>query len=182
MAIIGYIRVSTVEQNTERQLEGVKTDRIFEDKASGADAKRPQLVACLDYLRDGDTLVVHSLDRLARSLIDLEGIIEQLGARGVTVEFKSEGLVFEPGSADPFKTLMRQILSSFAQFERSMIRQRQAEGIAKAKAKGVYKGRQKALSDAQVKEIAKRHAAGETKTALAEAFGVSRYTVIRALK
>ena len=91
---IGYIRVSTVDQNTERQLADVQLDKVFEDKVSGSTIDRPQLKACLDYLRDGDDLWVHSIDRLARNLQDLLNIIALLGEKGVTLHFKKEGMVF----------------------------------------------------------------------------------------
>ena len=160
MAQAAYIRVSSTDQNTDRQLAdtGVKFDKIFEDKASGGSTDRPNLKACLEYLRDGDTLHVHSIDRLARSLQDLQGLIETLLTKGVTVTFHKEGLTFQNhGTQDPFAKLLFQVLGSFAEFERNIIRERQREGIEKAKAAGVYKarhgGRKKTVDRAKVKQL-----------------------------
>jgi DNA invertase Pin-like site-specific DNA recombinase len=178
---IGYLRVSTVDQNTDRQLDGVELDKLYEDKISGASTKRPQLQACLDYLRDGDTLHVHSMDRLARSMRDIEDLVKELTGRGVTVRFHKEGWTFS-GKMDATQTLLFQMLGAVSQFERSIIRERQAEGIAKAKAKGKYKGRKPKLSEEQMSEIRRRNDAGEEKKALAEEFGISRQTLYRLLK
>jgi len=176
---IGYIRVSTVDQNTDRQLDGVDIDKVYEDKISGATTKRPQLQACLDYLRDGDTLHVHSMDRLARSMRDIEDIVQELTQRGVTVQFHKEGWTFTAGKMDATQTLLFQVLGSVSQFERAIIRERQAEGIAKAKAAGKYKGRKPKLSQEQMDEIKSRVLEGEEKKALAEEYGISRQTLYR---
>ncbi|MGE4193315.1 MAG: recombinase family protein [Pseudodesulfovibrio sp.] len=177
---IGYIRVSTVDQNTDRQLDGVDLDKRYEDKISGASTKRPQLQACLDYLRDGDTLHVHSMDRLARSMRDIEDLVKELTGRGITVRFHKEGWTFS-GKMDATQTLLFQMLGAVSQFERSIIRERQAEGIAKAKAAGKYKGRKPTLSPEQVQEIKEKVAAGAEKKALAQEYGVSRQTLYRVL-
>ena len=184
---MGYIRVSTVEQNNQRQKELLnasgRIDRFFEDKISGrTKTARPGLVECMAYVRDGDELVVSSIDRLARSLTDLRGIVDELTNKGVTVTFLHENLVFAKDTTDPRADLMLGILGSFAEFERAIIRERQAEGIALAKKAGKYKGRKPALSPQQVAEIKRRALAGESKTALAREFGVTRPTVYRALK
>lgn len=173
---VGYIRVSTVDQNTARQLDGVNLDKLFTDKASGKDTNRPQLKAALDYLRDGDVLVVHSMDRLARNISDLLHTVELLNSRGVVVEFVKEALTFT-GDDSPMSRLMLTIMGGVAEFERSMIRERQLEGIAKAKQAGKYRGRQSAMTAAQVQGIRERAAAGEKKAALAREFGVTRQTI-----
>ena len=173
---VGYIRVSSVDQNTERQLDGIHLDKKFTDKASGKDTQRPQLQLALDYLREGDVLVVHSIDRLARNLADLLRIVTDLNGRGVAVEFSKEHLEFT-GDASPMSHLMLSIIGACAQFERSMIRERQREGIAVAKGKGVYTGRKAALTPAQASELRKRVAAGEDKAGVAKAFGISRASV-----
>ena len=147
---VGYIRVSTLDQNTERQLDGVALDKCFEDKASGKDTKRPGLQQAREFLREGDELIVHSIDRLARSLADLEGIVGELTGKGVAVRFIKEGLTFTGAGDDPMAVLMRQMLGSVAQFERAMIRERQREGIALAKAAGKYKGSKGKLTQEQV--------------------------------
>jgi DNA invertase Pin-like site-specific DNA recombinase len=179
---IGYRRVSTADQNTARQLENVPVNKIFEDHASGKDRSRPQLQACLEFVREGDTLVVHSMDRLARNLVDLCQLVKKLTDKGVTVEFIKERLTFT-GDDSPLAILQLQMVGSFAQFERAMILERQREGIALAKQRGAYKGRRKALTPAQAEELRARAKAGDSKTALAEAYGISRetlYTYLRA--
>lgn len=173
---IGYKRVSTVDQNTARQLDGVTVDRSFEDKASGKDTHRPQLQAALSYCREGDTLVIHSMDRLARSLVDLRRMVTDLTARGVSVEFLKENLRFT-GEDSPMAILLLSLLGAVAEFERSLILERQREGIAIAKAAGKYKGRRRILSASQLDELRERAAAGERKTSLARRFGISRETL-----
>ena len=178
---VGYVRVSTLDQNTERQLEGLTLDKIFTDKASGKDSNRPALVATLEHLREGDILFVHSLDRLSRSVEDMRRIVRELTSKGVPVQFVKESLTFT-GSDSPMNTLMLNMLGAFAEFERSLIRERQREGIALAKAKGVYKGRKPALSDAKATELCVRVAAGEKKAELAREFGISRETLYQYLR
>jgi DNA invertase Pin-like site-specific DNA recombinase len=173
---IGYQRVSTVDQNTARQLDGVELDKVFTDRASGKDIKRPELARALDYVRDGDTLVVHSMDRLARNLEDLRRMVRELTSSGVKVEFVKESLTFA-GDDSPMNTLLLSMLGAVAEFERSMILERQREGIALAKAAGRYTGRQASLSRTQAAELRERLAKGESVTALATEYGVSRQTV-----
>lgn len=173
---VGYVRVSTADQNTNRQLDGVQLDRVFTDKASGATADRPALQELLGYVRNGDTVLVHSLDRLGRSLRDVQAIIEGLTDRGVRVEIVGQGLVFT-GTDSPMTTLLLQMLGAVAEFELAQIRERQAQGIAKARAAGRYTGRKPALSPAQIAEVRRRADAGEAKAAIARDLGVSRATV-----
>ncbi|NLU63344.1 recombinase family protein [Rhodococcus sp. HNM0563] len=175
--IIGYQRVSTTEQNTARQLDGLEFDKVFTDHASGKDTNRPQLTACLEYLREGDQLVVHSMDRLARSLVDLRRIVDDLTDRGVSVRFVKESMTFTRDESDPCSVLMLSVMGAVAEFERSLILERQREGIAVAKAAGKYKGRKAALSDAQARQVADRLTEGESATALATEYGVSRATI-----
>ncbi|HEX4065292.1 MAG TPA: recombinase family protein [Acidobacteriaceae bacterium] len=172
----GYIRVSSLDQNAERQLEGVELDKRFTDKASGKDTKRPQLQAALDYLREGDVLVVHSMDRLARNLDDLRKIVLGLTQRGVVVEFEKEHLTFT-GDDNAMSVLLLNVMGAFAEFERSLIRERQREGIALAKRNGVYKGRKPSLTMEKAAELRRRAHAGEKKAALAREFGISRETL-----
>jgi DNA invertase Pin-like site-specific DNA recombinase len=173
---VGYIRVSTLDQNTERQLDGQELDKVFTDKARGKDTKRPQLQAALDYLREGDSLVVHSMDRLARNLDDLRRIVLGLTTKGVLVEFVKERLTFT-GEDSAMSQLLLSVMGAFAEFERSLIRERQREGIALAKRAGVYKGRKPSLTDQQAQQLRARITAGEKKAALAREFGISRETV-----
>jgi DNA invertase Pin-like site-specific DNA recombinase len=174
---VAYIRVSSVGQNPERQLEGIQTDRVFTDAVSGKSIKpRPQLAAMLRFVREGDEVVVHSMDRLARNLDDLRRLVRELTDRGVAVRFVTEGLTFS-GEDAPMATLLLSTLGAFAEFERALLKERQAEGIALAKARGAYKGRAPALSVKQVEDLRSRAAAGESKATLARAFKVSRQTV-----
>ena len=177
-ARVGYIRVSSLLQNTERQLANIELDRLFEDRISGKDKDRPALSDCLSYLREGDTLYVHSIDRLARNLRDLQNIVDELSEKGVTVHFLKENLIFN-GQVSPLQQLMFQMLGAFGEFERNLIRERQAEGIAIAKRKGLYKGRKRALNDGQLAEIKNRISNGEKVTHLAREFGVSRVTIYK---
>ncbi|XKH00175.1 recombinase family protein [Marinobacter nauticus] len=177
---VAYIRVSSVDQNTDRQLEGLEFDETFTDKVSGKDTNRPALSDCLRHLRKGDTLHVHSIDRLARNMTDLMTLVSDLTGRGVAVKFHKESLTFT-GEENPFQTLQLQMMGAFAQFERSMIRERQKEGIAAAKKKGKQIGAKRKLSPEQVAEINSRLASGETKKALAHEYGISRQTLYAAL-
>jgi DNA invertase Pin-like site-specific DNA recombinase len=180
---VGYIRVSTFEQNTQRQLDGITLDRVFTDKASGKDTHRPQLQAALNHVRAGDTLTVHSMDRLARNVEDMLRLVRELNDKGVSVEFVKESMAFTAGSEDHRSILMFTMLSAFAQFERALLKERQREGIALAKAKGnVYKGRKPKLSEERVKELREQAAGGANKTKLAGNFGISRETLYQYLK
>jgi DNA invertase Pin-like site-specific DNA recombinase len=178
---VGYCRVSSLDQNTERQLDGIKLDKVFTDKASGKDTNRPQLQAALEYLREGDLLKVHSMDRLARSLDDLRRLVKELTSKGVHVEFVTERLTFT-GEDEPMSNLLLSMLGAVAEFERAMIRERQREGIEKAKKAGVYKGRKPSLSAEQIEQIRRRIAKGEAKAKLAKAFKVSRQSIYNALE
>jgi Site-specific recombinases, DNA invertase Pin homologs len=180
-ATVGYTRVSGLDQSTDRQLDGVRLDKVFEDRASGRDLVRPQLAACLDYLREGDLLVVHSTDRLARNLEDLQRVVRELSSRGVSIKFIKEGLLFSADEPGPMQTLMFQMLGAFAQFERALIRERQREGIALARKEGRRLGRAKALTPRQRRDLLERAARGEGKKALADEFGISRQTLYRYL-
>lgn len=177
---IGYVRVSSVDQNTARQLDGVALSRVFTDHASGGTTDRPALVDALAWCRSGDTLVVHSMDRLARNLDDLRRLVHELIERGVSVEFVKEGQTFTPAGINPMANLMLSMLGAFAEFERSLIRERQREGIALAKEQpGKYKGRAPALSPEQSADLKARDIAsgGKGRAALAREFGVSRQTL-----
>ena len=181
-ALVGYIRVSALDQNPERQLDGLELAKIFEDKASGKDINRPQLRACLNYLREGDTLVVHSIDRLARNLEDLQKLVRELISKGVSIKFHKECLYFHAVSHNPMQTLMFQMLGAFAQFERALIRERQREGIAQAKKEGRRLGRSRALSPEKENEIRVKTAQGAEKKSLAAEYGISRQTLYRIIK
>ncbi|AFB72979.1 recombinase family protein [Corynebacterium pseudotuberculosis] len=181
MAVIGYQRVSSVGQNEQRQLDGIHVDEMFTDKASGKDANRPQLQAAIRYARKGDTFTVHSMDRLARNIIDLRTIVEELNGKGATVRFIKENLEFT-GEDSPMSNLLLNMLGAVAEFERSMIKERQAEGIAIAKAEGKYKGRKPSLSPEQIQQVRQLKAEGESISTIAKQFGVSRPSIYRALE
>ncbi|MCH9735719.1 MAG: recombinase family protein [Actinomycetia bacterium] len=178
--IVGYQRVSTADQNTDRQLDGIQVDKMFTDHASGRNTNRPKLHECLEYVREGDELVVHSMDRLARSLPDLFHTVDDLTGRGVKVRFVKENLTFTDDKSDPYSRLMLGILGAVAAFERDLLLERQREGIALAKKKGVYKGRKPALAPEQAAAVAQRLADGVSATKLAKEFGVSRATIYNA--
>jgi DNA invertase Pin-like site-specific DNA recombinase len=178
---VGYIRVSAVDQNADRQLDGIGVDKKFLDKASGRDTDRPQLKAALDYLREGDVLVVHSMDRLARNLDDLRRLVTELTARGVLVEFIKERLIFTDED-NAMSKLLLSVMGAFAEFERSLIKERQREGIEPAKKKGVYKGRKPSLTPEQVEELKAKVEAGEKKAALARQYNISRETIYSYLR
>jgi len=173
--------VSTLDQNTARQLDGIAVDRTFTDKASGKDTRRPQLAAMIGFVRDGDTVVAHSMDRLARNLEDLRRIVRELTAKGVQVQFVKEQLTFT-GEDTAMANLLLSVMGAFAEFERALIGERQREGITLAKARGAYRGRKKSLTEEQSLQLRQRAGAGEAKTMLAREFGVSRETVYQYLR
>ena len=174
-----YARVSSLEQRTDRQVTGISVDKVFEDKCSGKDTNRPQLQACLEYLRDGDTLVVHSIDRLARSLRDLLSIVQGLLARKVSIKFIKEGMDFNGDNPNPTQDLYLNILGAVAEFERALIKERQAEGIALARQRNAYDkcGRKCLLTPKQIDEIKLRLANGEPLAPIAREYKVSRQTI-----
>lgn len=181
--VVGYARVSSTDQSLERQLVALgDVDRLFTDKVSGRTrADRVGLTQCLEYLREGDTLRVASMDRLARSLADLRTIVEELVAKGVTVVFLKESATYAPGGADARANLMLNILGAFAEFERAIIHERQAEGIAIAKAAGRYRGRAPKLTGEQVAKARTQIEAGVPKARIARELRVDRSTLYRAL-
>ncbi len=175
---IGYIRVSSVGQNTDRQLDSITLDKVFTEKVSGCTTNnRPVLQECIEYAREGDTLHLHSIDRLARNLADLQAFITRINAKGVMVMFHKEGLTFTGDSNNPMNQLMLQMMGAFAEFERSMIKERQKEGIVKAKKKGIKFGAAPKFTNEQIEEIKARRTAGESAATLATEFNVSRQTI-----
>jgi len=173
--------VSTLDQNTARQLDGIAVDRTFTDSASGKDVNRPQLAAMLGFVREGDVVIVHSMDRLARNLDDLRRVVREITAKGVRVQFVNEQLTFS-GEDTAMANLLLSVMGAFAEFERALGKERQREGIALAKARGAYRGRKRSLTPDQVSELRQRTGAGEAKTVLARYFGISRETVYQYLR
>ncbi|SMY02878.1 recombinase family protein [Brevibacterium aurantiacum] len=179
--VVGYVRVSSVDQNPARQYEAIgDVDKWFEDKLSGKTRIRPSLEAMLSHVRDGDWVKVSSMDRLARSVIDLHSLVDGLVADGVTVEFLKESVVIGPCSNRPMDRLLLTVLGGIAEFERSIIRERQAEGIGVAKSRGVYE-KPLSLTPAQIDIIRQRTDLGVPKAVIARELDVSRSTVYNAL-
>lgn len=180
---VGYVRVSTYDQQTDRQLDGILLDKVFTDKASGKDVNRPQLEVLLDFVREGDTVVVHSMDRLARNLDDLRKVVRTLTKKGVCIEFVKESLQFKSEDS-PIANLMLSVMGAFAEFERSLIRERQREGIVLAQKRGVYKGRKRSLNGDQIKEliISVCETPYPNKTQIAKDFGISRETLYQYIR
>lgn len=178
MTKVGYRRVSSAEQNLDRQaLAGC--EKVFEEKASGKSKERKALQDMIAWVRDGDEVLVWSIDRLARDLRDLQDIVSQLNNKGVSVFFVSEGLSFSANKEDAFAKLQLHLMGSFAEFERSIIRKRQAEGIAKAKEKGVYKGRKASIDANQVIAMKEK---GIGASAIAKQLGIGRASVYRLIQ
>jgi DNA invertase Pin-like site-specific DNA recombinase len=178
---IGYIRVSTLDQHIERQLDGIQVDKTFTDKASGKDTKRPQLELLMSFVRTGDTVIVHSMDRLARNLDDLRRIVQILTGKGARIEFVKEHLTFT-GEDSPMAKLMLSVMGAIHEFDRALIKERQCEGIVLAKKRGAFKGRKKSLSPAEVAELRQRITVGMSKAQVACEFGISRETLYQYLR
>lgn len=190
MRSIAYKRVSSLDQNTEKQLIDLKPeilfDVVYEDKLSGKDTKRPQLQAMLKDLTDGDVVYVHRLDRLGRNTADLLELVKQINASNATVKFVEQNLTFSPDKSNPMDQLMLTMLAAFSQFERELIRERQAEGIALAKIKNaklpehkkLYAGRKKRVNDEAIATYIEK---GYSYRKTADHFGVSLSTVQRAV-
>lgn len=178
MTVVGYRRVSSIDQSLDRQDLG-DVEKVFEEKLSGASASdRPALQDMIGWVREGDLVVVHSIDRLARNLADLLGIVTTLNNKGVSIKFIKDNLTFPPEGTDGASKLYLSILGAVAEFERSIIKQRQREGIDKAKAKGVYKGRKPTIDKDRILALRDQ---GHSTYKIAEEMGISRMTVHRAL-
>lgn len=178
---VGYIRVSTEEQNPERQLEGLTLDKVFIDKVSGKDTRRANLNALVSYVREGDTVIIHSMDRLARNLDDLRHLVYELTGKNVKIQFVKENLIFT-GDDSPMANLLLSVMGAFAEFERALIRERQLEGIALAKKRGAYRGRKRSLTNDQIKDLQLKISKGDQKSQIAREFGISRETLYQYLK
>lgn len=180
--IVGYARVSTADQNLDRQtdrLTAAGAQRFFTDTITGSTRNRPGLDAALSYLRAGDTLTVVSMDRLARSLRDLHALVDELTASGVRVQFLQEGQTYSDDPS-PSSRLLLSMLGAVAEFERSIIRERQADGIARAKARGVYKGRAP-VPDEKIGHARELIAQGIPKARVARNLGISRSSLYKYL-
>lgn len=178
--IVGYIRVSSQGQNTARQLADIKLDKEFVDIMSGSTKDREKLLECIEYVREGDTLVVESIDRLARNLRDLQDILHGLFKKGVSVKFLKENLTFT-GKDDPMANLMLQMMGAFAEFERTMIRSRQRDGIDAAKKAGKHLGRPPKTTLKLTSEAIELKAKGTSIRQIAFRLNVSRTTIYKML-
>jgi DNA invertase Pin-like site-specific DNA recombinase len=178
---IGYIRVSSEQQNTERQLQDIELDKCFIDKLSGVHLDRPKLQECLEYVRQGDTLVIHSIDRLARNLRDLNHLVDKLTIKGVSVRFIKEGLTFT-GNDDALSTLMLHMMGAFAEFERTMIKSRQREGIDAARKAGKHVGRPCQITPEMTANALERLKAGKSIRQTAMELKVSRPTIYKIIE
>lgn len=179
---VGYVRVSSVGQNTARQLDGLTLDQVFTDKCSGGDTDRPALKAMLAHVRKGDTVVVHEISRLARNTADLLALVKQLTDKSVAITFQKEGLTFTGDKANAMNQMLLTMLGAVSAFELAMINERRAEGQAKAREAGKHMGRHPKLTADQAEALRKRIAAGESKTKLATEYGISRATLYTAIK
>lgn len=176
---VGYVRVSSVDQNLSRQLDGIELDKVFEEKVSGSTRQREQLNRCLEFVREGDTLYVHAMDRLARNLKDLLNIVHELNDKLVTVKFVTENLEFG-GKDNPMGYLMLSILGACHQFEIALTKQRQREGIQKAKERGQRLGREP-LKPKKIKEIKNRKESGQSVIDIAASMNIGTSTVYKYL-
>ena len=170
-----YKRVSTVDQNLDRQLHNMTFDREFIEKVSGKDVNRPELQSLLSVLREGDQVHIWELSRLARNTKDLLSIVEQVLDSGANIKFHKENLHFIAGDTrPPVQDLMLSLLGAIAQFERDLTLERQREGISIAKQKGIYKGRQSRFSKDDIAKIKSEFIATKNKAQLAKKWGISR--------
>jgi DNA invertase Pin-like site-specific DNA recombinase len=179
--VVGYIRVSSATQNSYRQLQGLKLDKEFVDICTGSIKERKNLIACIDYVREGDTLVVDSIDRLARNLRDLKEIIDSLISKGVSVRFVKENLLFT-GKDDAIASLTLHMMGAFAEFERTMIRQRQREGIDLAKKAGKHLGRPPMIDNKFRKVVKGKLEVKQSIRSIAKDMGVSRATIYKVME
>jgi DNA invertase Pin-like site-specific DNA recombinase len=178
---VGYIRVSSFDQNPDRQLEGIALHKKFIDRASGKDVNRPALDELLNYVREDDVVVVHSMDRLARNLDDLRKIVQTLNAKNIQVHFIKESLLFT-GEDSAMSKLLLSMMGAFAEFERSLIKERQKEGIEIAKQSGKYKGRSKSISQETLDKIKQEIINGKPKARIAREYNIARTTLFNYLK
>lgn len=178
---VGYVRVSSIDQNPDRQLHEIKLDKKFVEFYTGSVIERTELNKCIEYVREGDTLFVHSIDRLARNLVDLQSIIKIILDKSVILKFLKENLVFTSAN-DPMATLTLQIMGAFAEFERTMIKTRQREGIDAAKKSGKHLGRPKKINAKFIKTAKEKFTNKQSIRSIAKDMGVSRATIYKALE
>ena len=176
---IGYRRVSTLEQSEERQLDGIEVDKTFTDYASGGTTNRPALKDLMDYIREGDTLVVHSIDRLARNLSDLKKLVDHFTDQHIAIHFIKENLKFGDNESTILDNLLLNILGSFAEFERQLLLERQREGIKKARESGAYQGKMPSLTKKEAEEAVAMVKNGIPLARVAREYNISRSSMYR---
>ena len=178
---IGYVRVSTIDQNPDRQLEGIELDKKFIDYCSGKNLKRPQFIQMMEWIREDDILIVHSMDRLARNSRELREIVDGLIKRGIQVNFIKEGLKFT-GKDDAMSILLLTIMGAYAEFEYAFICERIREGVAIAKRAGKFKGRKKSLDATKIAYMREQlETTRRTKSSIAKEMGIGRTTLYKYL-
>lgn len=179
MALVGYARVSSVGQSLDVQLEKLKNcKKIFQEKQSGTSTRRSQLAACLEYIREDDTLVITRLDRLARSTLHLCQIADELKRKGVELQVLDQNI----NTGDATGRLLFNMLGAIAQFETEIRAERQIDGIIKAKEKGVRFGAQRKLTDKQIVELRQKRNQGILIKTLMKDYGLSKASVYRYLE
>lgn len=177
---IGYKRVSTAEQNPDRQLEGMPLDKVFIEYASGKSVKRPELYNLLDYVREDDIIYIHSIDRLARNVRDLYDIVDKLLEKKCSIHFVKQNIIFD-GNQSAMSNLLFLMLGAIAEFEYSLIKERQLEGIAIAKKEGRYKGKVSKINKQMIETIKEKMKTRLSKKQIAKDLGISRITLYHIL-
>lgn len=177
--VIGYVRVSTTDQNPDRQLEGVSVHKKFIDYASGSTMKRPELEKMMEYAREDDTIVIHSMDRLGRNIRDLRNIIDEMVSKGIKVHFVRENLLFS-SEKNSMSNLILMLFGAVAEFELEKLKERQREGIEQARKAGKYQGRKPSLNKEKIEFMQQQLSQTRcTKTQLARELGISRFTLYK---
>ncbi len=173
---IGYKRVSAADQNPDRQLDGIPLDKVFIDYASAASLDRVKLQIMIEYAREDDIIIVHSMDRLARTVSDLKKLVDDFVSRKINVQFIKENLIFN-GENSSLSNLILHIMGAFAEFEHAFIRERQAEGIEVAKKKGKFLGRKRKITDEQLEIIKQQLQTKKKRIDIARDFSISAFTL-----
>jgi DNA invertase Pin-like site-specific DNA recombinase len=178
---IGYIRVSTVDQNPDRQLVDLQLDKKFIDHASASCRNRPQLKTMLEFIREDDVIIVHSMDRLARNVVDLREIVDDIVGKRAEVRFVKENLIFN-SSKNSMSNLLLNVMGAMAEFELEFIRERIREGVAIAKAQGKYKGRTRKLNAEKIDLLRQEIKTRNSKSQIAKNLKISRRTLYNYLE
>ena len=179
---VGYVRVSSLDQNPERQLDGLELHHCFVDRYTGKNRERPKLQEMLRFIRMGDEICIHSMDRLARNLEDLLHLVKEILDKGCSVHFMKEKIDFYSNDENPMGKLILSVFGAIAEFERALIKERQREGIEIAKRKGKYKGKPCSVTADQSAQMKQMLENCVTKAAIARHFGLHVNTVRKYLE